>query len=110
MLLQTAVLVRRHSRTLAQVKMLLPGADSERVSVKLQPPATVSWRWLLLYVVVVAFNVSSVVAEVRGIALVIRDESFRNAVMYAALVINVVLLLVGIHLARRIRPNLIGRA
>ena len=37
--------------------MLLPGADSERVSVKLQPPGTVSWRWLLLYVVVVAFNV-----------------------------------------------------
>jgi hypothetical protein len=90
--------------------VLAAAADRGQVSAGPQSTKRLSWRWLLLYLLLVAFTLSSLVAEVRGVVLVIQDGSFRNVVLYAALVVNTLLLMIGFHLARRIRPNLHARS
>jgi hypothetical protein len=62
-------------------------------------------RWLVLYVAVQAFNATAVIAAIRGIPLAVSDEKFQNSVMYAALVLNAVLLLIGLRIASRLRPR-----
>ena len=61
-------------------------------------------RWLVLYVAVQAFNATAVIAAVRGIPLAVSDERFQSSIMYAALVLNAVLLLIGLRIARKVRP------
>lgn len=60
-------------------------------------------RWLVLYVAVQAFNVTAVIAAIRGVPLAVSDESFQNSVMYAALGLNALLLLIGLRIASRLR-------
>ncbi|HEX5762472.1 MAG TPA: hypothetical protein VFY04_05055 [Solirubrobacterales bacterium] len=62
-------------------------------------------RWLVLFVAVQALNATAVIAAIRGIPLAVSDERFQNSVMYAALVLNTVLLLIGLRIAGRLRPR-----
>ena len=62
-------------------------------------------RWLVLYVAVQALNATAVIAAIRGIPLAVSDERFQNSVMYAALLLNAVLLLIGLRIASRLRPR-----
>jgi len=63
------------------------------------------WGWIILYVVVQAFNLTSVIAGIRGVALAMSDEDYRNGVLYGALILNTVLLVVGLRIAARVRPR-----
>lgn len=59
-------------------------------------------RWAA-YIGIQLFNFTSAIAEVRGLVLVATDATFRNSVMTGALAVNVLILIMGIRLARHVR-------
>ena len=62
----------------------------------------------MLYIAVQAFNVWTLASGLWGISLVIRDDSYRNSVMYGALVVTAAILLFGLRVAKRIRLRFVG--
>jgi len=58
---------------------------------------------MILYFLVQAFNLWTLVAEISGLTLIIRDDGYRNSVIHGALVLNAATFVIGLRVARRIR-------